>query len=73
MARQKGEIQMRFSGTSNHGNFEEALGYAIKAAADALGGADIRVNWYLLLVSGVNGGITGQNDLTVEIAAFPEA
>jgi len=62
---------MRFSGTSNNGNFEEALGYAIKAAADGLGGggADIQINWHLLLVSGVSGGITGQNDLTVEIFA----
>jgi len=60
---------MRFSGTSNNGNFEEALGYAIKAAADGFGGADRIINWHLLFVSGVSGGITGQNDLTVEIFA----
>lgn len=63
---------MRFSGTSNNGNFEEALGYAIKAAADKLGagGADIRIDWHLLFVSGASGGLTGQNDLTVEIFAI---
>ena len=62
---------MRFSGTSKNGDFQEALSSAIQAAADELGkgGADIRITWHLLLVSGVNGGFAGQNDLTVEIAA----
>jgi hypothetical protein len=71
----KGEIQMRFSGTSNNGDFQEALGLAIKAAEDELGkgGADFRITWYLLLVGGVRGGIIGQNDLTVEIAACSDA
>lgn len=62
---------MRFSGTSKNGDFQEALDLAIKAAADALGegGADIQINWHLLLVSGVNGGFAGLRDLTVEICA----
>ena len=62
---------MRFSGTSKNGNFQEALDSAIQAAADKLsgGGADIRITWHLLFVSGVRGGIIGQNDLTVEIFA----
>lgn len=57
----------RFSGTSNKGNFEEALERAIEAAK--AGGADVRVTWKLLVVHGVSGGIIGQNDLTVEIEA----
>lgn len=62
---------MKFSGTSKKGNFQEALDAAIKTAADKLGegGADIRINWHLLFVSGARGGIIGQNDLTVEIFA----
>jgi hypothetical protein len=62
---------MRFSGTSKNGSFQEALDHAIRAAADGLGGggADIRINWNLLLVSGASGGFAGQKDLTVEILA----
>lgn len=62
---------MRFSGTSKTGNFEEALGYAITAAAEELGKGttDVMVTWHLLLVSGIQGGIAGFNDLTVEIFA----
>jgi hypothetical protein len=62
---------MRFSGTSKKGNFQEALDHAIKEAEDKLsaGGADIQINWHLLIVSGVKGGITGLHSLTVEIYA----
>lgn len=62
---------MRFSGTSNNGNFQEALDSAIQAAAEELGegGADIMINWHLLVVSGAQGGIAGLNALTVEIVA----
>lgn len=62
---------MRFSGTSKNGNFQKALDAAIKAAVDELGkgGADIRIDWHLLVVSGAEGGIAGQNDVTVEIQA----
>ncbi|HEX4966784.1 MAG TPA: hypothetical protein VF173_38595 [Thermoanaerobaculia bacterium] len=57
----------RFSGTSKKGNLEEALDHAIKAARNGLSAE--RVEWTLLLVSGVNGGFAPQNDLTVEIEA----
>jgi hypothetical protein len=64
--KQTEEKQMRFSGTSNNGDFQEALGLAIAAAKKKLGEL---VNWKLLQIHGVNGGIRGQNDLTVEIEA----
>jgi hypothetical protein len=57
----------RFSGTSGKGDFHEALNLAIADAMSGLG-TDL-VKWTLLLVSGVNGGFRGQNDLTVEIEA----
>ena len=57
----------RFPGTSNNGDFQEALMLAIAAAKEGLG-ADL-VTWTLLLVYGANGGFVGQNDLTVEIEA----
>lgn len=57
----------RFSGTSNKGAFDEAVQQAIAAAKKQLGST--LVNWTLVLVEGVNGGIAGQNDLTVEIVA----
>ena len=62
---------MRFSGTSKNGDFQEALSSAINAAEEGLSGAgtDIMINWHLLLVSGVRGGIAGLNALTVEIVA----
>ena len=57
----------RFSGTSNNGNFEEALHQAIETAKGKLGSEAVK--WTLLLVSGLNGGIIPQDDLTVEIEA----
>lgn len=57
----------RFSGTSNKGDFSEALRLAIQAAKDGL--STELVVWTLLVVSGENGGIRPQNDLTVEILA----
>ena len=67
---QKGKVSMRFSGTSRNGDFQEALSDAITAATSGLGGGpDLMVNWHVLLISGVNGGIAGLNNLTVEIFA----
>lgn len=57
----------RFTGTADNGDFNLALRLAINAAKEGLG-ADL-VLWTLLVVSGANGGIVGQNDLTVEIEA----
>lgn len=57
----------RYSGTSKKGNFDEAVQQAIAAAKKALGSE--LVQWTLVLTEGVNGGIVGQNDLTVEIVA----
>ena len=71
LARSGRTIKMKFSGTSKSGNFQEALDYAIQEATTKLGegGADIMINWHLLTVSGVNGGIAGLNTVTVEILA----
>ena len=60
-------VLRRFSGTSNKGDFREALASAIAEAKQGLG-TDL-VRWTLLLVTGVNGGFAGQNDLTVHIKA----
>lgn len=57
----------RFSGTSDTNDFNAALNLAISNAKEGLG-ADL-VTWVLLVVHGANGGVVGQNDLTVEIEA----
>lgn len=57
----------RYSGTSNHQNFNEALALAVNAAKEGLGSSI--VVWTLLVVSGANGGFAGQTDMTVEIEA----
>jgi hypothetical protein len=57
----------RFTGTADNGDINIALALAIQAAKEGLG-ADLVV-WTLLVISGANGGVVGQNDLTVEIEA----
>jgi hypothetical protein len=57
----------RYSGTADNGDINAALRLAIQAAKEGLG-ADL-VTWTLLVVFGANGGVVGQNDLTVEIEA----
>ena len=57
----------RFTGTADNGDINIALRLAIQAAKEGLG-ADL-VLWTMLVVSGANGGVVGQNDLTVEIEA----
>lgn len=57
----------RYSGTADNGDVNVALALAIKAAKEGLG-SDF-VTWILLVVHGANGGIAGQNDITVEIEA----
>lgn len=56
-----------FSGTSENGDFTEALAIAIQAAKDGLR-AELVV-WEMRSVSGRNGGIVQVNELTVTIAA----
>src|SRR4051794_35092495 len=58
-----------YSGSSIKGNFEDALKDAINKARAAAPGADRQVRWTLKEVSGVNGGISPLNTLTVEIEA----
>jgi hypothetical protein len=57
----------RYTGTADNGDFNLALRLAIDNAKEGLG-SDF-VTWILLVVSGANGGVVGQNDLTVEIEA----
>jgi hypothetical protein len=57
----------RFSGTADNGDINVALRLAIEAAREGLG-AEL-IQWTLLVVYGANGGVIGQNDLTVEIEA----
>ena len=57
----------RYSGTADNGDINVALRLAIDAAREGLGSE--LITWTLLLVYGANGGVVGQNDLTVEIEA----
>lgn len=57
----------KFEGTSNEGDFNEALQRAIAAALEGL--SSTLVTWRLLEVSGENGGFTLANNLTVTIEA----
>jgi hypothetical protein len=57
----------RYTGTADNGDINLALRLAIEAAKEGLGSNF--VTWILLLVTGANGGVAGQNDLTVEIEA----
>lgn len=57
----------RFEGTSNQGDFTEALQNAIAAAKEGL--ITDFVTWKLLDISGQNGGFTAVNDLNVSIQA----
>ena len=58
----------RYTGTADNGDINVALRLAIDAAREGLG-ADL-VKWVLIVAHGANGGIVGQNDLTVEIEAW---
>lgn len=56
-----------FEGTSDSGNFQQALDQAVQRALDSSGAADDRLTWKLESVSGESGGIAGINKLTVTI------
>jgi hypothetical protein len=56
----------RFSGTSNKGDFQEALALAIREATPP-GTADFLVEWRLAGISGSSGGFAGLSSLTVTI------
>src|SRR5437899_2322643 len=61
-----------FTGTSDKGDFEDALGVAVQSAMESRKGtADAMIEWKLKSVSGVNGGIAGFRKLTVTIEAKP--
>lgn len=59
----------KFKGTSNKGDFQEALTKAVTKALTSVPGADILVKWTMVSVNGEKGGITGKNSLTVTIDA----
>ncbi len=58
----------RYTGTADNGDINVALRLAIDAAREGLG-ADL-VLWVMIAAHGANGGVVGQNDLTVEIEAW---
>ena len=61
-----------FTGTSDKGDFQEALGAAVQSAMESRQGApDAMIEWKLKSVSGVNGGVAGFRKLTVSIEAKP--
>ena len=63
----RGSGESEFQGTSERGNFEEALQDAIAKAKNGLT-TDL-INWSLTSVSGVHGGFVIQETLTVTISA----
>ena len=61
-----------FTGESDKGDFDEALGAAVKSAIESQKGrSDAMVEWKLKSVSGVNGGIAGFRKIKVSIEAKP--
>ena len=67
MGAAKTQYEGKFTGTSERGNFQEALRNAINAAIEDSGVADIIIKWKLDCVTGENGGITGLDVLNVTI------
>jgi hypothetical protein len=59
-----------FTGTSDKGDFTEALNAAVQAAMESRHGTpDAMIEWKLKSVSGVNGGFAGFRKLMVSIEA----
>ena len=58
-----------FTGTSQRGDLEEALGHAIKQAMDSSQIADVLVTWTIEKISGRSGGIAGWREISITIAA----
>jgi hypothetical protein len=66
----KEKYEGKFTGTSEVGDFQEALRNAIGAAQVASGGADIIIKWRLDNVTGESGGLRPINKLYVTIQAL---
>jgi len=58
-----------FTGTSQRGDLEAALGHAIKQAMDSSQIADVLITWTIEKISGKSGGIAGWKEISVTIAA----
>jgi hypothetical protein len=56
-----------FEGTSNRGDFQEALTNAVDNALNSASGADMLIAWELEKVTGERGGIAGVDNITVTI------
>jgi hypothetical protein len=59
----------KFSGTSNKGDFQEALTKAVDKGLNSLPGADMQLKWTLYAATGIKGGIAPKNSVTVTITA----
>jgi|SoiMetStandDraft_5_1073268.scaffolds.fasta_scaffold19814_3 hypothetical protein len=66
----KEQYEGKFTGTSEDGDFQEALKNAIAAAHAASGGADKIIKWKLDDVTGENGGLITIDKLYVTIQAL---
>jgi len=67
-----GQATRIYSGTSDKGEFEEALEAAIRSSLEARKNvSDVMVDWKLKEVSGTQGGIGGFHKLTVTIEVKP--
>ena len=63
----KEKYEGKFTGTSETGDFQEALKNAIAEAHKASGGADMIIEWKLDNVTGENGGFNPVDKLHVTI------
>jgi hypothetical protein len=69
-APKSGPAARTFTGTSDKGDFEEALSSAVQSAMESRqGAADAMIEWKLKSVSGVQGGFAGFRKITVTIEA----
>lgn len=58
-----------FTGTDTTGSFEGAIANAVANAMTCAGCCDRQVSYRVTQITGVVGGITARNDITVEIIA----
>lgn len=58
-----------FTGTDNAGSFEDAIADAVSKAETCAGCCDQQISYRVTQITGLVGGITARNDITVEIVA----
>ena len=67
-------VMQKFQGNSKEGDFQSALSDATNKALEALSKdiSDQRIGWKVIEISGIKGGIQGENEVIVTIEAQPD-